>query len=68
MPRGRVTSFNDIIGSGFIRPDNGDKNVRVSYKDIKKSGYKILHEGQEVEYQLLETPKGPKAIKVVITG
>lgn len=66
MHTGTVCLYNDIIGNGFITPDDGTGKIHVSYKSIKKSGYKILHEGQRVRYELLRTEKGPLAIHVII--
>jgi cold shock protein len=65
MPSGKVCSFNEIIGCGYIEPDDGSERVAVSYRDIKKQGYKILHEGQLVDYQLTRREKGLIAVDVV---
>ena len=64
---GTVILFNDIIGSGYITPDDGTGKIHVSYKSIKKSGYKILHEGQKVRYELLKTEKGLRRNAIHVT-
>ncbi|MBN1130808.1 MAG: cold-shock protein [Chitinispirillaceae bacterium] len=58
MTTGTVIFFNDITGSGFIFPDKGPDKIAVSYREIKKSGYKILQEGQRVRFELAKSPKG----------
>ncbi len=66
MPSGKVCFFNDIIGNGFIEPDDGSEKIRVSYRSIKKAGYKILHEGQRVSFELLRTKNGlRRAVNVI---
>ena len=64
---GTVCSYNDILGSGFIKPDEGLALVKVSYQSIidKQGGYKILHEGQRVEFELIHSKKGLTAINVI---
>jgi len=63
MPIGRVKWFNDEKGFGFITTENGD--VFVHYSAIQGEGYKTLAEGQEVEFDLLESERGPRAENVV---
>jgi len=58
MPIGTVKAFNDIIGEGFIEPDDGSGKIFVSYREINKNGYKILTEGQRVTYEVIKTSKG----------
>jgi CspA family cold shock protein len=60
---GRVKWFNETKGYGFIE-QNGDKDVFVHYSAIKMEGYRTLKEGQEVEFEALETPKGLQASEV----
>jgi CspA family cold shock protein len=61
--KGRVKWFNAQKGYGFIeRP--GQKDVFVHYSVIQESGYKSLTEGEEVEYDLVETDRGPQARNV----
>ncbi len=61
---GRVKWFNETKGYGFIEQD-GDRDVFVHYTAIEMEGYRTLKEGQKVEYEMILTPKGPQAKKVV---
>jgi CspA family cold shock protein len=58
MSTGIIIQFNDIIGKGFIQPDEGSDKISVSYREIKKSGYKILNEGQKVQFEMGKDKKG----------
>jgi cold shock protein len=60
---GRVKWFNDSKGFGFIERDDG-KDVFVHYTAIQGQGFKTLPEGAKVEFDLLETDRGPQADKV----
>jgi len=64
MARGKVKWFNEQKGFGFIEQDNGT-DVFVHYSAIKADGFKTLAEGQEVEFEVTQGPKGPKAENVV---
>ncbi|MBN1130089.1 MAG: cold-shock protein [Chitinispirillaceae bacterium] len=64
MLTGIVVLFDYIHGTGFIAPDDGSERVRVLYREIDREGYKILHEGQQVEYELVRTARGPRAVRV----
>jgi CspA family cold shock protein len=61
---GTVKWFNDQKGFGFITPENGSKDCFVHHSSIDGSGFKSLAEGDRVEFDLIEEPKGPKAINV----
>ncbi|RMG61027.1 MAG: cold shock domain-containing protein [Deltaproteobacteria bacterium] len=61
---GKVKWFNETKGYGFIEQD-GDRDVFVHYTAIEMDGYRTLREGQTVEYEMVITPKGPQAKKVV---
>ena len=63
MPQGRVKWFNDAKGFGFIELENGT-DVFVHYSVIEMDGFKTLREGQTVEYEATEGPKGFQATKV----
>jgi cold shock protein len=64
---GTVSQYNDIVGSGIITPDDGTGKINVSYRSIKISGYKILHEGQRVSYELQKTEKGLQRNAIHVT-
>jgi len=61
---GTVKWFNDKKGFGFITPDDGGQDLFVHYSEINSDGYRSLQEGQQVEYESGEGPKGPMASKV----
>lgn len=61
---GRVKWFNNEKGYGFIDHQTGE-DIFVHYSAIKQDGYKTLSEGQLVEFDLVETPKGLQAINVI---
>jgi CspA family cold shock protein len=67
MPRiqGKVKWFNNNKGYGFIEQDNGRPDVFVHYSVIREDGYKSLKEGQLVEFDLIDGPKGPQAENVM---
>jgi cold shock protein len=62
---GTVKWFNDSKGFGFITPENGAKDCFVHHSAIQADGFKSLAEGDKVEFDLVEEPKGPKAQNVV---
>ena len=64
MARGKVKWFNDQKGFGFIESTDSGGDVFVHYSGIKAEGYKSLAEGDEVEFELTQGPKGPKAENV----
>jgi CspA family cold shock protein len=57
---GKVKWFNENKGYGFILGDNG-KDIFVHYSEIREDGYRTLTEGETVEYELMDSPKGPQA-------
>jgi len=67
MATGTVKWFNDSKGFGFITPSDGSKDVFVHHSSIKSEGFRSLAEGQEVNYEVEQGPKGPSAIDVVPT-
>jgi CspA family cold shock protein len=60
MPKGRVKWFNDQKGFGFIEVE-GAKDVFVHHSSIQGEGFKSLKEGDEVEFEISQGPKGPNA-------
>jgi len=65
MPKGKVKWFNDTKGYGFIQLEGQDKDIFVHYSSVKAEGFRTLSEGEEVEFELVEGPKGLKAENVV---
>ena len=63
MPTGEVKWFNDSKGFGFIKQDDGD-DVFVHHSAIQGEGFKTLKEGQRVEFDVEQGPKGPRAVNV----
>ena len=63
MAEGTVKWFNDNKGYGFIeRP--GEKDIFVHHTAIQGEGFKSLREGDKVEYEVVDGPKGPEAKNV----
>lgn len=63
MTSGKVKWFNDAKGYGFIMRDDG-KDVFVHYSSIEGDGFRTLNQGQIVEYEEYEGPKGLYAARV----
>jgi CspA family cold shock protein len=64
MNKGTVKWFNDSKGFGFITREKGG-DVFVHFGDIQENGFKSLAEGQSVQFDVVDSPKGPKASNVV---
>ena len=62
--RGKVKWFHRSKGHGFIIRPNG-QDLFVHYTNIEGEGYKVLNDGQAVEYEVEQGPKGVQAIKVI---
>ena len=63
MAVGTVKWFNADKGYGFIQPESGE-DVFVHFSAIQASGYRSLNEGQTVEFDVAQGPKGPQAANV----
>jgi cold shock protein len=64
---GTVKWFSDEKGYGFIAREGGG-DVFVHHSSIEGEGFKTLAEGQKVEFEIAESPKGPRAAAVVKLG
>jgi len=62
--RGTVKWFSTEKGYGFIKPDDGGKDIFVHYKSIKMEGFRSLAENERVEYDVQQGSKGVQAINV----
>lgn len=63
--QGKVKWFNAAKGYGFVNTlDNPNKDIFVHFSSIEMEGYKALKEGEDVEFEVVEGPKGPTAIEV----
>ena len=67
MAKGRVKWFNEKKGFGFISREDGN-DVFVHFSAIKRDGFKSLYEGDEVEFEVTNGPKGLQATNVVVLG
>ncbi len=63
MPQGTVKWFDDAKGFGFLQQDGG-QDVFVHHTEIQMQGFKTLAEGERVEFETTQGPKGPKAVNV----
>ena len=64
MATGTVKWFNATKGFGFIQPDDGGKDVFVHHTAITMDGFRSLAEGDMVEFDVVEGPKGLQAANV----
>ncbi|MFH1014331.1 MAG: cold-shock protein, partial [Nitrospirota bacterium] len=60
MAKGTVKWFNESKGFGFITSEDGG-DVFVHYSELQGDGFKSLSEGQAVSFDVVDSPKGPKA-------
>lgn len=67
--KGKVKWFSNVKGYGFLESSEApSKDIFVHYKSIQGEGYKTLKEKEEVEFELIESDKGPQAANVVRTN
>src|SRR5216683_996345 len=64
MPTGTVKWFNDAKGYGFITPDDGGEDLFAHFSAIQMSGFKTLKEGQKVQFEVTQGPKGKQASNI----
>ena len=65
MTKGTVKWFNAEKGYGFVTSEAGS-DVFVHYSAIQSDGFKTLQEGQEVNFEIVDGPKGPQASNVTV--
>ncbi|MBU1864228.1 MAG: cold-shock protein [Candidatus Omnitrophica bacterium] len=65
MAKGKVKWFSNEKGYGFITPESGN-DVFVHFRSIQNDGYKTLQEGQDVQFDVEQGPKGEQAVNVVL--
>ncbi len=64
MATGSVKWFNEQKGYGFISQDDGE-DAFVHYSEIQGDGFRTIYEGQQVDFEVTQGPKGPQATNVV---
>ena len=63
MIEGTVKWFNESKGFGFLSQEGGP-DVYVHHTEIRIEGYRTLNEGQKVRFDVVDSPKGPRAANV----
>ena len=64
MSSGTVKWFSNAKGYGFILADDGDEDIFAHFSAIEMEGYKTLKEGQKVEFEVTNGPKGLQASSI----
>jgi CspA family cold shock protein len=65
MVQGTVKWFNESKGFGFLSQEAGP-DVFVHHSEIKADGYRTLNEGDKVQFEITQSPKGPRAANVTV--
>ncbi len=68
MAIGKVKWFNNAKGYGFVLPEEGGEDLFVHYSAIRMEGYKTLKAGQDVQFDIVEGPKGLHAVNIQDLG
>lgn len=71
MATGKVKWFSDAKGYGFIQTEEDQgvgKDIFVHYSEVVRDGFKTLAQGQVVEFELADTPKGLQARNVAVVN
>jgi len=68
MASGTVKWFDVKKGFGFIVQPEGKEDIFVHYSEIQDEGFKVLEDGEPVEFEIIPGKKGMQASKVVRTG
>lgn len=68
MATGTVKWFNDAKGFGFITPDEGSDELFAHFSAIQANGFRSLKEGQKVNFEVIEGPKGKQAQNISVVG
>jgi CspA family cold shock protein len=64
MPQGTVKWFNNAKGYGFIQAEEGGEDVFVHHTAIVAEGYRTLNQGEKVNFEVVQGPKGLQARNV----
>ena len=65
MANGKVKWFNDAKGFGFLQVDGREDDIFVHYSSINGEGFRTLDAGEQVQFELVQGPKGFKAENVI---
>jgi len=64
MSTGKIKWYNARKGFGFIEQNDGGKDIFVHASAVKEAGFRRLEEGQEISFDVEDSPKGPNAINL----
>ena len=68
MANGKVKWFNNAKGYGFVLAESGGEDLFAHYSSIDMDGYRTLHAGQDVTFDIQKGPKGQHAVNIRIVG